>query len=73
MKTEVDALAALRELVRVIDAAGLHNLSNGVQLGPTVWYVKAHDAMESARAVLASDRGLGISAESADEASAPAS
>lgn len=42
----------LQCLVAVIDAAGLHNLSNGVQLGPTVWYVKAHDAMTAARAAL---------------------
>ena len=45
-------LAALKELVAVIEAAGLHNLTNGVQLGPTVWYVKASDAISSARAAI---------------------
>lgn len=44
---------ALAELVRVIDRAGLSNLSSGVQLGPIVWYVKASDAMDSARSALA--------------------
>jgi hypothetical protein len=43
---------ALSHLVEVIDAAGLLNLSNGVQLGPTVWYVKASEAMDIARAAL---------------------
>jgi hypothetical protein len=40
---------ALTELVGVIDAAGLHNLSRGVAFGPTVWYVKASDAIDAAR------------------------
>jgi hypothetical protein len=31
-----------------INSAGLHNLSNGVQLGSTVWYVKMSDAMGEA-------------------------
>lgn len=44
--------AALAELVRVIDAAKLINLSRGVELGPTAWYVKASDAMEAARLAL---------------------
>lgn len=43
---------ALKELVVVIDAAGLRNLTTGVQLGPTVWYVKANDAMDAAHAAL---------------------
>ena len=44
---------AAKEVLRVIDAAGLINLSNGVQLGPTVWYVKASEATDYARAALA--------------------
>lgn len=44
---------ALRELVWIIDKAGLLNLSNGVQLGQTSWYVKAYDRLEAARAALA--------------------
>lgn len=39
-----DLLAALKETWEVLDAAGLINLTNGVQLGQTVWYVKAFDA-----------------------------
>lgn len=45
---------ALDGLVEIIDKAGLLNLSNGVQLGPTVWYVRASDRLEVARAALAS-------------------
>lgn len=44
--------AALCGLIEVIDAAGLYNLSTGVQLGQTVWYVKASDALDAARALL---------------------
>ncbi len=52
-KAQVKALReALTNLTNVIDAAGLDNLSNGVQLGPTVWFVKATDAMNYARAAL---------------------
>ena len=46
------ALDALQELVDVIDAAGLLNLSNGVQLGQTSWYVKASDSLANAKSVL---------------------
>lgn len=49
----LDMLPALRGLVEIIDAAGLANLSIGVQLGPTSWYVKANDRLERARAVIA--------------------
>ncbi len=48
---------ALFQLTSVINSAGLHNLSAGVQLGPTVWYVKASDAMERASAALAKAEG----------------
>jgi predicted nucleic acid-binding Zn-ribbon protein len=44
---------ALESLVDIIDKAGLLNLSNGVQLGQTSWYVKASDRLEFARAALA--------------------
>lgn len=46
--------AALERLVFVIDAAGLHNLTNGVQLGQTSWFIKASDAVADARAALTS-------------------
>ncbi len=48
----VELEGALEGLVRVIEAAGLHNLSNGVQLGPTVWFVKASDALKYAKQVI---------------------
>jgi hypothetical protein len=50
MLTDRDVLT---EMVRLIDSAGLLNLSNGVQLGATSWYVKMSDCVDSARAVLA--------------------
>lgn len=43
---------ALVELVAIIDSAGLLNLSNGVQLGATSWYVKASDRMDYAKRIL---------------------
>jgi hypothetical protein len=49
----------LEDLVSIIDAAGLYNLSNGVQLGPTVWYVKASERLYYARAALAPAKGEG--------------
>ena len=53
IKADRDRLReAAMGLVRVIDAAGLYNLSTGVQLGPTVWFVKASDAMDAARTAL---------------------
>lgn len=36
---------ALRELVRVVRAAGVSNLMNGVQLGQVAWGMKATDAL----------------------------
>lgn len=41
--------SAIIGLLDVIDAAGLKNLVNGVQLGPTVWFVKASEAIDIAR------------------------
>jgi FtsZ-binding cell division protein ZapB len=43
---------ALESLVEIIDKAGLSNLSNGVQLGQTSWYVKASDRLDTARTAL---------------------
>jgi hypothetical protein len=50
-------LEALEELTEIIDKAGLLNLSNGVQLGPTAWYVKATERMDYARAAIAKAKG----------------
>jgi hypothetical protein len=47
-----DMLAALKRVCSVIDAAGTLNLSNGVQLGQTAWYMKITDAMTDARAAI---------------------
>ncbi len=47
-----DLVGALGGLVRVVEAAGLDNLSRGVQLGATSWYVKASDALKYAQSVL---------------------
>jgi hypothetical protein len=54
LQHRIDLFDALRELVWIIDQAGLLNLSNGVQLGQTSWYVKASDRLEVARATLRS-------------------
>ncbi len=43
---------ASRWTLNLIDAAGLHNLSNGVQVGPTAWFVKASDATRALREAL---------------------
>jgi hypothetical protein len=48
-----ELLEALIETWRVIDAAGLQNLTRGVQLGQTSWFVKASDAEALARAAIA--------------------
>lgn len=50
---------ALDELVCVLNAAGLINLMRGVQLGPTVWFVKASDALSAAEDVLAAHPIIG--------------
>lgn len=42
----------LRNLVGVIDAAGVRNLATGVQLGQVSWLVKANDALDAARSAL---------------------
>jgi hypothetical protein len=47
------AAQALRALVEIVEKAGLMQLSRGVELGPTVWFVKASERMEYAQAALA--------------------
>ena len=42
----------LREIVRLIDSAGLHNLADGVELGSRSWCAKMHAQIERAKAVL---------------------
>jgi uncharacterized coiled-coil protein SlyX len=60
LRAELDRLTArvaqlegaLEHTWKVLDAAGTLNLSNGVQLGPTVWYAKIEEAREMSRAAL---------------------
>jgi hypothetical protein len=47
-----DAEGALQQIVDVIESAGALNLSNGVQLGATSWYVKMTDALDYAHKTL---------------------
>lgn len=49
---EQELVEALRDCVEIVDAAGLQNLTRGVQLGPTVWFVKATERFDHARVVL---------------------
>ena len=46
------AVDALDRIYRVINAAGIYSLMNGVQLGQVVWCVKMQDAMAEAKEVL---------------------
>ena len=48
----VELIDALSDLVKTIESAGLLNLSTGVQLGSTVWYVKASDSINYAKQIL---------------------
>lgn len=52
-----ELLEALQSTWAVIDAVGLRNLVNGVPLGATVWFVKAHDARTMAMAAIAKAEG----------------
>jgi len=47
-----DLLSGLQDLVDIIEAAGLMNLTRAVVLGPTVWYVKASDRLANAKALI---------------------
>ena len=53
LESHAELVGALSALVEIINAAGLINLSNGVQLGQTVWFVKASDRMKWAESALA--------------------
>lgn len=52
LKTNAKLSDALSGLIEIIQSAGLINLCNGVQLGPTVWFVKASESMNYAEAIL---------------------
>lgn len=56
-KAAPELYEALRETWRVLRAAGLLNLSNGVQLGQTAWYVKITDAEALSDAALTKAEG----------------
>lgn len=48
-----ELLAALTNLVKIIESAGVANLTRGVELGQTVWFVKASDGLEYANEAIA--------------------
>lgn len=52
-----ELLVALTETWRVLRAAGTLNLTNGVQLGQTSWYVKICDAERLSDAAIAKALG----------------
>lgn len=52
-----ELLEALEETWRVLRAAGTLNLTRGVQLGQTSWYVKCCDAESLADAAIAKAKG----------------
>lgn len=54
-----DLLSALQETWRVLRAAGTLNLSRGVQLGQTSWYVKICDAEAQSDAAISRAQGTG--------------
>lgn len=47
-EAEEDLRDSLQDLVTIINKAGLLNLSRGVELGATSWYVKASDRLKQA-------------------------
>jgi hypothetical protein len=56
-KAAPDLYEALRETWRVLHAAGLLNLSSGVQLGQTAWYVNITDVEALSDAAIAKAEG----------------
>lgn len=55
-----ELLEALEETWRVLRAAGLLNLTNGVQLGQTSWYVKICDAERLSDAAILKATGQSV-------------
>ena len=47
-----ETLVTMINLLAVLDAAGLENLANGVQLGQASWLVKARDRVSDAKAAV---------------------
>lgn len=52
-----DLLEALEETWRIIESAGIGNLANGVQLGPTAWLIKCCDARDLSKSAIAKAKG----------------
>lgn len=52
-----ELIEANQRRINLIEAAGLDNLSHGVQLGQISWYVKASDALAWNKQVLANVGG----------------
>jgi len=52
-----ELLEALEGLVAIIEAAGLYQLSRGVELGAMSWGVKCSDRLDAARTAIRKARG----------------
>lgn len=52
MSVNAELLEALNDLVKIIESAGVANLTRGVELGQTVWFVKMSDGLEYANKVI---------------------
>jgi hypothetical protein len=50
-------LDALKDVVKIIEEAGLGNLAKGVRVGQTSWFMRALDALMAAKAVIAREEG----------------
>jgi hypothetical protein len=57
MDASQDLLDSLKGLLDIVERAGLLNLSRGVQLGQTAWYVKASEQIEWAKSILEKAEG----------------
>lgn len=58
-----EVVGSLERLVAVIKMAGVHNLSNGVQLGQISWAMKCNDAIAWAEKALSFIDGAGVRAK----------
>ena len=58
-----EVVGSLERLVAVIKMAGVHNLSNGVQLGQISWMMKCNDAIALAEKALSLINDAGVHAK----------
>jgi hypothetical protein len=50
-------LIALKDLVTIIEVAGLSNLAKAVRVDQATWFLRAWDALSAAKAVIAREEG----------------